>query len=480
MSLLSSAKWNALSQFFKIFIQLINMVYLATIIPPEEYGIMAMAAVVINLGVLLRDLGTASAIIQRKTLPDVLVNSIFWLNVCLGIGLCIVIAATSPIIAHVYEQPELNRVLLFLSLTFPLSSCAAVHLALLERDSKFKIVSLIEVSSSLFSVIVAVILANLGFGVYSLVIQSIIMNLTSAILFWKVSGWKPKWPTFSMWSHLRDIFSFSANVSVFNIINYFSRNADSFIIGKYMSAFILGNYNLAYRIMLFPLASLTFVFGRSLYPIMSRHQDDIEYIKKIYLDCVFYILMLSAPLMSGVAILSEPLINIVFGSQWSLTASILVWLAPTAILQSVISTTGSVFSSKNRTGLLLLMGVIGSTLMVVAFLIGVHYDAVTFAKLYLIANVINFFPPVCISLWLLNSNLFELVKKIFPIIISTIIMILLLEFLLSLKVIKLTGFLELVAYAAFGSCVYFIALFAFSKKIRSFIFGKIKTAESVK
>ncbi|MDM7292672.1 oligosaccharide flippase family protein, partial [Klebsiella pneumoniae] len=91
MSLLSSAKWNALSQFFKIFIQLVNMVYLATIIPPSEYGIMAMAAVVINLGVLLRDLGTASAIIQRKVLPAALVNSIFWLNVFLGIFLCLVV-----------------------------------------------------------------------------------------------------------------------------------------------------------------------------------------------------------------------------------------------------------------------------------------------------------------------------------------------------------------------------------------------------
>ncbi|MDM7143639.1 oligosaccharide flippase family protein, partial [Klebsiella pneumoniae] len=126
MSLLSSAKWNALSQFFKIFIQLVNMVYLATIIPPSEYGIMAMAAVVINLGVLLRDLGTASAIIQRKVLPAALVNSIFWLNVFLGIFLCLVVAGTSPLVAQLYDQIELKNVLFLLSITCPLSSCAAV------------------------------------------------------------------------------------------------------------------------------------------------------------------------------------------------------------------------------------------------------------------------------------------------------------------------------------------------------------------
>lgn len=474
MSLLSSAKWNALSQFFKIFIQLVNMVYLATIIPPSEYGIMAMAAVVINLGVLLRDLGTASAIIQRKVLPAALVNSIFWLNVFLGIFLCLVVAGTSPLVAQLYDQIELKNVLFLLSITFPLSSCAAVHLALLERESKFKKISLIEVSSSLFSVVIAIIMANLGFGVYSLVAQSIIMNLSSAILFWKISGWRPNIPTKYMWVHLKDIFSFSANLSVFNIINYFSRNADSFIIGKFMSAFILGNYNLAYRIMLFPLASLTFVFGRSLYPILSRHQDDSDYTRKIYLDCVFYILMLSAPLMSGVAILSTPLINNIFGSQWTLTAGILVWLAPTAILQSVISTTGAVFSSKKRTGLLLIMGIIGSTLMVTAFLIGVHYDIFTFAKLYLIANVINFFPPVCISLWLLNSNLFQLIKTIFPIVISTLIMIIALNMALSIGMVNPKSVLELFFCSLFGAVVYFLTLSVFSKKIREIFLKKLR------
>ena len=85
MSLLNNAKWNFFSQAFKILAQLINVVYLAKIIPPAEYGIMAMAMVVINLGTLLRDLGTSAAIIQRKELTPNLVNTVFWLNVIMGV-----------------------------------------------------------------------------------------------------------------------------------------------------------------------------------------------------------------------------------------------------------------------------------------------------------------------------------------------------------------------------------------------------------
>ncbi|WP_308906849.1 oligosaccharide flippase family protein, partial [Klebsiella pneumoniae] len=91
-----------------------------------------------------------------------------------------------------------------------------------------------------------------------------------------------------------------------NFINYFSRNADSFIIGKFMSASILGSYNLAYRIMLFPLQSLTIVATRSLYPILSKQQSNNQHISKIYLNCVYVVLFITCPLMSGLAFYSEP------------------------------------------------------------------------------------------------------------------------------------------------------------------------------
>ena len=100
------------------------------------------------------------------------------------------------------------------------------------------------------------------------------------------------------------IVGFSANLAMFNFVNYFSRSGDSFIIGKYMSEAILGSYNLAYRIMLFPLQSLTYVATRSLYPVLSREQDNNDKIIATYNDCVFVIVMITAPLMSGIAFFS--------------------------------------------------------------------------------------------------------------------------------------------------------------------------------
>ncbi|WJV40598.1 lipopolysaccharide biosynthesis protein [Raoultella terrigena] len=475
MSLLNNAKWNFFSQSFKILAQLVNVVYLAKIIPPAEYGIMAMAMVIINLGTLLRDLGTSAAIIQRKELTDKLVNTVFWLNVVMGVGLFIIVILSSTVISNIYHQPKLFYVLIMLSVVFPLSSCASAHLALLERESKFRKISIIEVSSSLVSVIIAIVMANMGFGVYSLVAQAVVINAMSAIQFWIASTWRPSIRSLIDFDELKQIFGFSANLSLFNFINYFSRNADSFIIGKFMNATILGSYNLGYRIMLFPLQSLTFVAARSLYPILSKSQDDNSQISKIYLNCIFVILLITAPLMSGLAFYSVPFIKIIFGEQWHLTADILKWLAPTAIIQSVLSTAGSVFMAKGRTDILMKLGIVGAILQVSAFMIGVNYNISIFSMCYLIANIINFFPVMFLLMKVINGTFVSLLYKICPILTSVVAMILSLKMIsVYFPVVGITTAFQLISFSMLGALVYFIAMLMFSSYFRRAVLKKIK------
>lgn len=415
MNLINSAKWVAFSQFFKVIVQLVNIVYLARLIPPSEYGIMAMALVVINFGLLIRDLGTAAAIIQRKEIDDGIINSIFWLNLFMGLFIAVAIIFASPLIASFFHTPKLIYVLLLISLIFPISSSSAAHLALLERASKFRVISLIEIFSALIGLISALILAYQGYGVYSLVIQTIVLNVFSTILFWKISKWRPQLSMMFKFSGLKQIVGFSVNLSLFNFVNYFSRNTDSFIIGRFMPSSVLGAYSLAYRVMLFPLQSLTFVVSRSLLPILSHHQNDNAIIRKTYSNCVFSILYLVVPLMSGLAYLSSPFVSVIFGNQWTLTAEILKWLAPTAIIQAVLSSTGTVFIAKGRTDLLLKLGILGTFLYVLSFLIGVNFDIITFSKLYFIANVLNFFPAMILMMRLIEGSLFTLLNKCFVI-----------------------------------------------------------------
>lgn len=476
MAFLTNAKWNAFSQLIKVSVQVFNIVYLAKIIAPGEYGLMAIATVIINFGVLLRDLGTSAALIQRKILSFELKNTIFWLNTTLGIVIGLIISMLSPVISTIYSQPKLIPILLLVSITFPISSCTSAHLSLLERKSAFKTISFIEISSSLMSAVIAFIMANSGFGVYSLVTQSLVMVTVSSVMFWFASDFRPSFKNIFSLRELRDIFSFSSNLALFNFINYFSRNADSFIIGKFMSVSVLGAYNLAYRIMLFPIQSLTFVTTRSLFPVLSSQQHDKELVKKSFYECVFLICFLTVPMMSIVALFSVPIVNVIFGMQWASTALILKWLAPTAIIQSVMSISGAVFSAMDKTNILMRLGCLSCFLQVSAFIVGVHFDISTFAMLYFLANLLNFFPGMFFLLKTFSSSLAEFFKCLLPIILSNVFMM---SFLLLIKYYffnfdQVSSFSGL-AFSVGAGCVCYASItLVLSARVRSFVFYGLK------
>lgn len=474
MGMLSNAKWVGLSQIFKIFVQLINIVVLARLIPPSEYGLMAMATVVVNLALLVRDLGTSAAIIQRKNLTPRTINAVFWLNIFMGVGIALFIVITSPFVSTLFHQDKLVIILCLLSLSFPLASSSSAHLALMERESQFKKVAFIEISSSLVSVAIAILLAFYGFGVMSLVWQILIMNAMSTCQLWISSNWRPNFRIIWDVKELKKIFGFSANLTVFNFINYFSRNADSMIIGHFFSAAILGSYSLAYRVMLFPLQSLTFVASRSLFPILSKEQDNSSSLKSIYLNAVYFILILVFPMMIGLATLRYPFVQLVFGPQWSLTADILLWLAPTGIIQSVLSTSGSVFMSKGKTKILMMLGFLGALLQVSAFIIGSFFDIIMFSKFYFIANVINFFPVMFILMRLLDDNIFSLMRIFVKPALATFFMVVVLKFLMSQSIFfTVDTYTNLLLLILVGILSYSLFILAVEPRLLSFIMRRM-------
>ena len=137
---------------------------------------------------MIRDLGTSAAIIQHNELKDSTTNAIFGLNITMGTVIAIVIALFSPLIATAFKEPRLTDILLLLSISFPIASSGSTHLALLERNSKFMIVSLIELSAGILALIAAIIPAYMGAGVYSLVFSNLLTAIISTSLLWMKAG----------------------------------------------------------------------------------------------------------------------------------------------------------------------------------------------------------------------------------------------------------------------------------------------------
>lgn len=417
---MSNARWVALSQGGRIVIQLASLAILARLLTAADYGVMAMATVVTNFALLLRDLGTAAAIVQRDDLREETKATVFWLNVAMGWLIALVLLAFSSLISQYFATDELVPVLAALAVVFPIASAGAVHQALLERRSAFRVLARIEIVASGAGLLGAIAAAVSGAGVYSFVIQAVLTAGLSCIQLWMVSGWRPV--ARPAWSEVQGLMAFSGNLSLFNFINYFSRNADGMIVGRYLGSVALGSYSMAYKLMLFPVQNLSWVATRALYPVMSRHQNSPETLAKLYLRTVRLIALVTAPLMAGLVVVREPFVRLAFGPDWPMVPEILAWMAPTGFIQSIVSTSGTVFMARGRTSIMVRLGAFSAITAVAAFVAGAQFGVIGVAVFYCAANVVNAIPCMIFTMRTLETPSRLLLGEIFVPVVSALAM----------------------------------------------------------
>ncbi|MBB5392874.1 MULTISPECIES: MOP flippase family protein [unclassified Herbaspirillum] len=420
MSAISNARWVSLSQGTRILTQVIGMTVLARLLQPHAYGLMAMAAIVTNLAYLFKDMGTSAAVIQAKEISRETASTIHWANLGLGVLICILILLAAPVMATVFREPGLADVLYMLAWVFPIVSFSVVHQALLERESKFAVVAKAEALAALIGLAVALGLAWQGAGVFSLVLQMIVSTVVSTAIIL----WNSEFKALRHWrrEEFKSIAGFSGNLSLFNVVLYLSRNADSMIVGRLLGAQVLGAYSIAYRVMLFPVQNMSYVVSRALYPVMSRQQDNQGELARLYLKSVSFIAFLTAPLMGGLFALREPFVDVVLGPKWSAAAVVIAWLAPVGFIQSVISTTGAIFMTSNRTDLLLRIGVLSTVVQIAAFFVGAHWGVEGVAIAYLAASVVNAWPALHYSGRLIGVGFGDLLRVLYRSLLLTLAM----------------------------------------------------------
>jgi len=415
MSIVNNVKWVALSQLARIATQITSITVLARLLSPSDYGLLAIALVFTNFATLFRDFGTGSVLIQRASVSDEVTSAIFWLNVGLGASLCLLLMGASPWVADFYDSPALVPVLCLLALSFPLGCYSIVHQSLLERASQFKKIAAIESVAVVLALAAALAAAVAGMGVYSLVLQVLVAAGVQSVLLWRASTWRPSLRP--RWEGLGEITRYSGNVSLFHFVNYFARNADKFIIGKLLGASVVGLYNLAYRLMLFPIQNMSLVVSRAVFPLIAQaHQQGIP-LADVYLRSLGVIVFGTAPVMAAMFFFRDPTVAVVFGAKWAGVESLLAWLAPTGFIQSILSTTGNVFQATGQAGRMFRYGLASSVLQVLAFWFGIQFGLPGLVQAYLLATVINLLVTMRAILGLVDANIRQLFSCLaFPVI----------------------------------------------------------------
>lgn len=369
MTLKRAAIINGIARFSKIFIQIIVNAVLARILIPEEFGVVAIITVFTTFFNTFADMGFGSAIIQHKDITDDDINSIYSVTIYMGVLLAISFCILSLPISIFYDNEAYLKLGPMLSLSLLFNTFNMIPNAILMREKKFMLTSIRTIIVYLGGGIIAVIFALFDFSYYALVIQTVLIAAITYL--WNYLTTKPRFKLKINMNSLRKVAHFSFFQFAFNIINYFSRNLDNLLIGKFLGDISLAYYDKAYSLMLYPVNNLTGVISPVLHPILSDFQNNKKYIYDSYIK-IGRILGVLGVYVSGFCLLaSRELILLVYGKQWEGSIVCFSALGFVIAVQMINSCSGAILQSLGNTKLLFTSGVINTIITIVMILIGI-------------------------------------------------------------------------------------------------------------
>ncbi len=387
---ISGVSYVAITKYSGILIQLVITAILSRLLSPDDFGLIAITSVFIVFFSLISNMGISPAIIQNKTLTKKDIEVIFTFTIYVGFVLSMVFFLFAPIISNFYNNSTLLTMCRWLSFSVFFSCLGIVPGALLLKEKNFKRLLLVELFALTASGSLGIIFAFSGLGVFSLLIYSI--SSLILIFFMNYLHNPIKLSTLKIES-LKKIAVFSSYQYLFNIINYFSRNLDNLLIGKYFSPAILGYYEKSYRLMLMPVQNLTHVFTSAIQPYFSDFQDEKKRIFQSYIKIAKLLALIGFPLSVFLYFSAKEIILIIFGDQWTESIPIFEILSWSVGIQMVISSSGAIFQAANNTRQLFFSGLASMVLMITAICLGVFYfkDLMTVVYLITLSFYLNFF-----------------------------------------------------------------------------------------
>lgn len=378
--------WTGGGQVLKQVIQVASSIMLARLLVPQDFGLLGMAMVFVGVAQLFADFGVGAAIVQAQSSTDEVLSSAFWSNVLVAGVLMIAIMVGAPYIGRFWGSPEVATVLSVSAVVLLLASVQVVPQAILYRDMRFGEVAFSGLWGSLAGATAAVLLAWSGFGVWSLVAQPLVGSTVTIGLMFYFTSWVPRFAY--SWSSVRDLVHFSGGLLGTSLLGYAQRNADSFLIGKFLGSGPLGYYQMAYQLMLYPLQQVSSVIVKVLFPTLSKIQDDLPRLRSGYLKAVAGIAVITFPMMMGLFAVAEDFVLAVFGEKWLGMLPLVKILSWIGLIQSVVTTVGIVMISVGKVRQLFLFSLTTTPLLIVALLVGVQWGVVGVAWAYAATMVV--------------------------------------------------------------------------------------------
>lgn len=403
--------WSGGSRLLGQVLQFGSSIVLARLLTPRDFGLVATVYIFTGLASLLTDMGIGSAIVRKPHLRREDLATAFWTNAIIGVAFTLVVGLTGPVLADLYDAPELVPLLWLAGLNFSIS-LHLVPLALLERSMQFGRLARTEVVAFTLGAASAMTAAFAGLGFYSLIVSPLVQSFVLTVLLLWTTRFRPQ--GFIERRAAAELWAYTRGYTGANILSYLRANADGFVVGRVLGQAPLGYYGRAMVLVSLPLTQITYVLHRVMLPTLSRLREDRPRLLKAYASSLSTICVVASSGMALLTAMADVLVPFIWGTQWLPVIPIVQWLAVSGALMALAVPNGWLCEVEGRTGLLMRLTVLTSTVTVVGVAVGVQYGVVGVAVSLAVTSALNLAPALMVSTRLLKTGRLSLVRQLLP------------------------------------------------------------------
>jgi O-antigen/teichoic acid export membrane protein len=319
-------------------LQLVGAVVLARLLAPEDFGLVAIVAVLTSFAPLLVDFGLGDATTQRGKITRGQVSSLFWLSSGIGLAIAVAVAACSPLIAWIYREPRLEAIAQYSAITFVLSGASNQHFALLRRTMQFARIVEIQVFSTLAGIAVAIFAAKYGFGYWALVLRPIASSFCMTAGAWLVCRWRPGFPVID--NEVKSLVRFGLHVVGFSITATVARAVDRIALGLFYRPDEVGYYQNAmtlYDNSIFSTLQQLHTVGSA---ALSKLQSNPATLRQKYEAALSALAFFVMPTAAILSVTAQDLTVMLLGEKWRAAGLLLSIIALRGIPQVVEGSQG--------------------------------------------------------------------------------------------------------------------------------------------
>ncbi len=468
---MKQATWFA---FFRLITQGLSWastVIVARILVPGDYGLMDMATILTGYAMLFSELGLGSAIIQHQNSTHKQHSSLFWFTTGLSVffmALCFILAYPT---AAIFKEPRVIPLTQAVSLIFLFNGLTIVPQNLLRKEIRFKALGIIEMIATLVSCIAMIAIANMGWGVWTLLLGHIIRSIINCFLSFYMLRWVPTRIVFDF-KEIKEYITFGIAIAIGRTFLYLFQKSDRFFAGLFYNAEKLGFYSFAMLLASIPTDKVLSMIFQVSYPMFAKVQNDKPEFRRMYLSINKIIFFISLPLFAGGYLVGEDIIRLVFEEKWVPIIPLFKYLCLAQIFVALAAVNNNVHAANGEPKWGTVFNGVCAALMSVSFYFAAKHSLDTLLVPWFTTYPLIAVAFIIFTLKKIDLPVFEFVKYQLNPVVATVsmaaVLLMLDKFFLRESILSHNGWVRLSIKSATGALWYSMYFFLFD---RGFLFS---------